>query len=577
MAGGRRLKLLQRRLRRSRGGNFTTLTALTAPVMFALAAVAVDQGTLNLERRQLQTITDIAAIAASSAPERAEAIVRETFSDNRMPAVRFTTFAAGQPASGLQSGTVEVEITRGVYSAMPSVTPQARFVAAPNAGNSVRVRARKLGSLHFASLFTSPPVISTSATGSSTPEAAFSIGSRLARLDGGIANQLLSALTGSSINLSVMDYRSLLSADVALFGFLDALKTNLSLDAATYEDVLDTELSLGAITAELARMGGLEVGVAASLRKLSQQLGSASPKVRLRDVIDPGTRGITPVGAARPADDPRLSAMELISVAALIAVADGSRQVSTNLLLSLPGLASVSLVLGIGEPPQGSGWLRVGQTGDIVHTAQTRLSLTAEITGPGGLLGKLVKVPLYVEIASGQARLGSVSCSDGRPSSARVTVHGWPGVAAVKLADVPPARIADFSRPVPINPAPLVTLPAVTVTGSAHLSISNLSAQPLTFTAADIAAGTVKQVATRDFTQSLTGSLLETLQVNVKLAGIDLGLGQILAGTLRATLLAATPLLDTVLSSVLDTLGISLGEADIRVHGARCGAPVLVQ
>lgn len=576
MARDRRPALFLRRLRQSRNGNFTTLTALTAPVVLGLAAVAVDQGTLNLERRELQAVTDLAAIAASADPGRAETIVRNTFSDNGLKGVRLVSFASGMPGS-LQAGTVAVEITHGTYSPAPGLPLQERFAETSGLGNSVRVRARKLGGLYFAGAFRSPPQIGTSAIGSSVPEATFSIGSRLARLDGGIANQLLGALTGSTISLSIMDYQALLSADVSLFAFLDALNTNLVLDAATYEEVLNADLSLGAIAAELARIDGMQVGAAASLHRLSQQLGSASPKLRLRDLIDPGQRGGIPPGAARPAGDPHLSAMELISVAALVAIANGSRQVSTNLALGLPGLASVSLVLGIGEPPQGSGWLRVGRTGDIVHTAQTRLSLAVNIDGPGGLLGKLVKVPLYVEIASGQARLGSVNCTNGVASTARVTIHGWPGVAAVRLADVPPARIADFSRPVPVSPAPLVTLPAVTVTGSAHLAISNLSAQPLTFTAADIAAGRTKQVATRDFTQSLTGSLLDTLQVNVQLAGIDLGLGQILAGTLRATLWAATPLLDTVLSSVLGTLGISLGEADIRVHGARCGAPVLVQ
>ncbi len=38
------------------------------------------------------------------------------------------------------------------------------------------------------------------------PTAMFSIGSRLASLDGGLANSLLSALLGSRVSLTVMDY-----------------------------------------------------------------------------------------------------------------------------------------------------------------------------------------------------------------------------------------------------------------------------------------------------------------------------------------------------------------------------------
>ncbi|WP_204337686.1 hypothetical protein, partial [Klebsiella pneumoniae] len=51
--------------------------------------------------------------------------------------------------------------------------------------------------------------ISRTATAASAQLASFSIGTRLLSLQGGVANSLLSALTGSQINLSVMDYNQL--------------------------------------------------------------------------------------------------------------------------------------------------------------------------------------------------------------------------------------------------------------------------------------------------------------------------------------------------------------------------------
>ncbi|MBN9076877.1 MAG: hypothetical protein J0H84_11705 [Rhizobiales bacterium] len=51
---------------RSTSGNVATLTALLMPAALTLAAFAVDQGSLYLERRHLQNLTDLAAIAAAA-------------------------------------------------------------------------------------------------------------------------------------------------------------------------------------------------------------------------------------------------------------------------------------------------------------------------------------------------------------------------------------------------------------------------------------------------------------------------------------------------------------------------------
>jgi uncharacterized membrane protein len=36
------------------------------------------------------------------------------------------------------------------------------------------------------------------------------------------------------------------------------------------------------------------------------------------------------------------------------------------------------------------------------------------------------------------------------------------------------------------------------------------------------------------------------------------------------------PPLDAILNSMLTTLGLGIGEADVRVYGVRCATPVLV-
>ena len=63
------------------------------------------------------------------------------------------------------------------------------------------------------------------------------------------------------------------------------------------------------------------------------------------------------------------------------------------------------------------------------------------------------------------------------------------------------------------------------------------------------------------------------------MVGLGLGLGN-LTQSLSGLLSPLGPVLDGVVNGVLDTLGLSFGEADVTVHGATCpmdgGAAYLV-
>jgi uncharacterized membrane protein len=90
----------------------------------------------------------------------------------------------------------------------------------------------------------------------------------------------------------------------------------------------------------------------------------------------------------------------------------------------------------------------------------------------------------------------------------------------------------------------------------------------------------MQRVSTAKVAQSLLVSLLNDLRLEVRVAGV-LGLNLGSAGPAKAALLdaltQAAPRLDEFLDALLAILGVSIGEADIRVLGASCGRPVLVQ
>lgn len=237
----------------------------------------------------------------------------------------------------------------------------------------------------------------------------------------------------------------------------------------------------------------------------------------------------------------------------------------------------MTLDLAIGEPPQHAPWFSIGETGTVVRTAQTRLLLQVSLGPPGGLLPTAIKLPIYLELAFAEAKLKQLACPTGRPESLRVTVSARPGVADLRIAEIAKNGLADFSSRPRWSAAKLVEAPLVSVTGQAHAEVANVLPTDLVFTARDIAGAEAKTVSTRDFTQSLVASLLGELELDIKVAGLGIGLPATVKTTLVTALKAATPAIDKLLDSLLTTLGVHVGEADVRVYGATCKRSVLVQ
>jgi uncharacterized membrane protein len=109
--------------------------------------------------------------------------------------------------------------------------------------------------------------------------------------------------------------------------------------------------------------------------------------------------------------------------------------------------------------------------------------------------------------------------------------------------------------------------------------MSQVHPVPLSFTAADVAAGTVRTASTTTPLTGLTGSLLSNLDLELEIIGINL-LGGLLSGlldTVAALIAPAIGALDQVLVAVLEILGIGIGQVDVAVHGFDCRNAALVQ
>ncbi len=458
----------------------------------------------------------------------------------------------------------------------------------------------KTGTLFFGGAFMDPPVIGVKAVAAATPQAAFSIGSRLADVDtkeSPLLNSLLGGLLGTSISLQAMDYKALLNTDIEVLSFLDVLTTRLNLTAASYSDVLATQATVGQIAGAMAHVPGLDSTSRLALETLAAN-ASATAAFPLTKLVDLGNVGKLALGQKPPGLVVAAGALDMLMAAAV--VANGSRQIDLGTGIALPPLANMQLKVAVGEPPQSSPWFRVGQQGALVRTAQTRIKLTADVaignSNPvAGLNLASVSLPINVELAYGEAEITDISCPTGRPESRKVTIAARPGLASLKLARNDSANFGDFTRPQSFGDAQIakaavelkllgitvLKLPLVEVSGRSEVDIGNTAKQTLVFNDADIAAKKIKTVTTSDYTQSLTTSLLDRLDLHVSAVGLPLSFLDDVLNLVKppviAVLRTATAPVDKLLYNLLKTLGIGLGQADVRVTGATCGRSVLVQ
>jgi uncharacterized membrane protein len=539
-------------------GNFAIMAAGLMTLVIGCAALGVDLGSVFTDRRRTQSTTDLAAIVAASNLSNATNAAIATVTKNNYPA----------------SDLVSVQL--GTYTANSAISPQARFVTpAVGTPNPARVTMTTQTPLYFAHYITgaSQYSITTTATATTTEMASFAIGSRLLSVNGGLLNAMLGSMLGTTLSLSVMDYNSLASANIDAFSFLSAVATRVNLTAATYSQILSTNIKVSDIIAAMLSAQQAANGASSAttaLSSISQAMNTVTTQMQLGSLIDVGPYGGLTAGT-QPQMGVAVSLLQLLNATAQIA--NGTHQIATGLALSLPGIASVSLTVTIGERAQGSSWLAVGSAGASVHTAQTRVLLSIQLIGTGP--APVVNLPVYVEIASGTATLNAVSCGFPNISTSAVTLGVTPGIVNAWIGAVTMADMNNFTTEPNPPAATLVNLGLITVSGRANAYMGNTTPAHVTFTYPQIQALTPQTVTTTNFTSSLTSSLLGNLSLNVNIIGLGLpipGLGSTVAGILSG----ATSSVDQLLASLLQTLGVGIGQADVWVTGVRCDGAVLV-
>ncbi|WP_296081196.1 TadG family pilus assembly protein [uncultured Agrobacterium sp.] len=564
---------------KNKSGNIAITAGLTAPLFVGLLALGVDYGALTLQKRELQQTADLAAISAAAAVNPDQAVLQYFKLNGKKIGIKTenglltdTGFVSADIEGELAGVDGYATVTKGRYVPDSTVDVGQRFVADASPTNAVKVEIVEKGQIYFASSFTTAPKISAVGTAAASRVAAFSVGSRLLSLNEGLLNAVLSGLLGSSVNLKLMDYQALVSADINLLKTIDILAIDLGLQAGTYRDLLTKDITLSQFLNALGRTGGLQPSLVATIKTLERAANKTSISLPLEKIVNLGPFLGNMVGSG---ENLKVTAelFDLVSAAAI--AANGHQQIAINAGASVPGLAATKLTIAIGEPPVSAPPLAVGSTGTVVRTAQTRLAIETSVTGLKALLGLQINLPLYVEVANAEAKLADIRCMT--PGNGAVDIDVVPGLAEIALGNVDTSAFNNFGRTPRVTKASILDSAVVRINGMAQINSGNLTKSRLTFYQADIQEARIKQVSTKDVTTSLVASLLKKLDVDINVLFLTIGSPAIIQSALADTLSAATKPIDELLYNTLLVMGVKIGEADVRVTDLRCMQPVLVQ
>lgn len=382
--------------------------SMTVAAVFAVLVVAVLLGVLQLGygaymKREMQKAADLAALSAvqvlnlgasadctrAAAAGRASALanlpnILDTFTESDLT----VTCQVWDPARSDATGMHVFEAAGG------------------QAYNAVRVTVRK----QLANLVPGVGGVTASAAAVATrtpPVAAFTVGSRLLRLErGGLLSQLLATAGASPSQLDVLDAAGLANVAITPAGLLEAL--GLPLSAATGVGTPEQLAALNSLTlgqllnatlSVIDKQGTASADVALLRNAINTVLALMPLNLPVKLLGDGGVLDLHVVGSdASAALQAEVNARNLLETA--LVIANGSNLINLGLSVPLLGLdARVRIV----EPPS----LGVGGVGTQAVSAGLRVYLrvnTSNIPLVGPLLASTLNTQVDLPIIIGVAQ-----------------------------------------------------------------------------------------------------------------------------------------------------------------------------
>lgn len=587
-----------RRASRQRGAFSVMAIIATLIAITTLGAIGV--GNLFYQRRDVQRIADMAALAA----------VQRMDDACSQPTATATSNAQSNGLNASNGDTINIECGRWDTSANPAPS----YYAAATSGTTQLNAAKVVVTRQVPFFFVGPPqTVSAVSTARSTNIDTFSVGATLAALGGvgcaggsaptsgnpGLVNGLIGALLGANLNLNIASYQALACTNVTVGDLVVAA------GVGTVDQLLALKLTLPQLL-QLMVNAATKTAVAnaslqASIATLQAILNANVPGT---SIGLGGAGGLLNVALAdtQAALNAQVDLLDLLMVGAEIA-ATGKPAVTVNVpSLNLGGLTGTQLQVQIISPPS----IGVGEGGKDPATGTWRTKASTAAVGVylnvdlgttqlpllGALLALLnvnvdVNLPIYLQAGTGTATLNSTQCASTQEAST-VVITAQPGVANLCIGKPPldsSGKISLSSNYSCTSPAQIINS---NVLGLAQLtvSMSNISvqvqgaSQSHTFSGVpgiDANYWTVNSNALGSaLSSALTQLAAANINVNVSLFGASV---LTVPGNFVSTLLTFLtgvlgPLLsslDAVLVPLLNLLGVQVGAATVHQISLNCG------
>lgn len=560
--------------------------------LVAAVGLTIEIGRLYSAQAKLDSVAQLAAIdsarviGACAASEPADP---QMAADDAATAAVLHNYGENNPLSVpvVQLGQ------QGLAKGLATFQPGDKF----DADSTVVTLHRPAPTLLF-SMFTSGRQMTSIAGAVSRPQAGISVGSKLVDI-GGLdgMNGVLSALLGGPVDIGVVGYEGLADATVSIADLINA-----QVGVATAEKLLSMNLRLPEALNLLAdaannAVGGGNSTVAALLDTLAS-VADLGRSVSLGDILNIES------GAKSAVSSLPINVAGLLS--GLAQAANIGSPVHLPIGIDLGGLAKVSGTINVIQPPK-IAFGRAGLDGNnqprtVAHTAQVAIQLNIQVLGalPSALGGALIKLPLFIKVASAEATLDDIICA-GPSKPAAFTPPQFEHTVLVgsgtSLADIGIGKFQDINALDP-QPAANSGVTLVNALGIAQIRTKNAISVPLgngsgansmTFDGPfppQPDAEIQTQRADTDVAVALSnglGQLSATLpsSVTLKILGLD-PLG-VLSFLLRGVTATVVSLLDPVLNilgpalltPIFNLLGLNVGTADVSVQSVVVNQPRL--
>lgn len=427
-------------------------------VMIAIVVLgAIDVGNLYFQKRDLQRIADMAALAAAQAVDPVDIKCASAIQAAQNNASQNDAYPVA--ASSAVAGTDQIVTTCGRWDPVAGGSASYQLAAANvTQFNAARVTLNRYVNYSFLGLLSAAgrgsSTVSASSTARATAIDSFSVSATIASVNPVWLNAILTKLLGTSVALQVGDYQAIANANIRLIDIATAV------GAGTVSGLTTTSIGMSTLFGKLANLdlSTLQAGQNNNpgyVAQLQAGLG-ALKKIPIATITNTTislanqTNALLQVALGNPdsAADATVNLLDLLMTSAQIA--NSGHAVSLSTTLPLGANTATNVQLQILSPPS----LAVGEAGKSngvwrtqASSAQIGLFLNVQtppvnvsIPGLPSLLSAQLdglNLPLYLVVGGpATAWLAATKCGPTVDTST-ITIGAQPGIARLCVSAPP--------------------------------------------------------------------------------------------------------------------------------------------